>query len=81
MRLSIRQPPRSATGYMLFPMLGYLVQRGLFQRFHGDQQSALADLQRYLALAHDPNWRAEAERQIAMIQTEREERETPPDAE
>ena len=26
------QPPRSATGYMLFPMLGYLVQRGLFQR-------------------------------------------------
>ena len=26
------QPPRSATGYMLFPMLGYLAQRGLFQR-------------------------------------------------
>ncbi len=24
------QPPRSATGYMLFPMLGYLAHRGLF---------------------------------------------------
>ncbi len=26
------QPPRSATGYMLFPMLAYLAQRGLFER-------------------------------------------------
>ncbi len=26
------QPPRSATGYMLFPMLGYLAHRGLFTR-------------------------------------------------
>ncbi len=46
------------------------LQRGLFQRFHGDQRAALADLRRYLALAHDPTWRAEAERQIAMIQAE-----------
>jgi tetratricopeptide (TPR) repeat protein len=46
------------------------LQRGLFQRFHGDQAAALADLQRYLELARDPFWRAEAERQIAMIHAE-----------
>ncbi|MBK9713507.1 MAG: hypothetical protein IPO81_19735 [Kouleothrix sp.] len=46
------------------------LQRGLFQRFHGDQRAALADLRRYLALSHDPSWRGEAERQIALIETE-----------
>lgn len=46
------------------------LQRGLFQRFHGDQRAALEDLGRYLELAHDAFWRAEAERQIAMIRAE-----------
>ena len=49
------------------------LQRGLFQRFHGDQQAALSDLQQYIALTHDPFWRGEAERQIAMIQAEIDE--------
>jgi hypothetical protein len=50
------------------------LQRGLFERFHGDQQAALGDLEHYLALATDPSWRAEAERQIAMIRAELGER-------
>jgi tetratricopeptide (TPR) repeat protein len=49
------------------------LQRGLFQRFHGDQRAALSDLQQYVALAYDPFWRGEAERQIAMIQAEIDE--------
>jgi hypothetical protein len=50
------------------------LQRGLFERFHGDQQAALGDLERYLALATDSSWRTEAERQIAMIRAELDER-------
>lgn len=46
------------------------LQRGLFERFHGDQRAALADLGHYLTLARDPLWRGEAERQIAMIRAE-----------
>ena len=47
------------------------LQRGLFERFHGDQRAALADLRRYLELASSAApWRAEAERQIAAIERE-----------
>ena len=46
------------------------LQRGLFQRFHGDPHAALADLQRYLDLGGERTWRAEAERQIAMLRAE-----------
>lgn len=43
------------------------LQRGLEQRFHGDPHAAIADLERYLDLGRDAGWRAEAERQIAML--------------
>ncbi len=43
------------------------LQRGLFQRFHGDPQAAIADLQRFLELGGDRSWRGEAERQIATL--------------
>ena len=46
------------------------LQRGLFERFHGDLRAALADLQQYVAISDDPFWRGEAERQIAMIQAD-----------
>jgi len=46
------------------------LQRGLFERFHGDLRAALADLQQYVAISDDPFWRGEAERQLAMIQAE-----------
>ena len=49
------------------------LQRGLFERFHGDRRAALADLQQYVAIADDAFWRAEAERQITMIQAELEQ--------
>lgn len=48
------------------------LQRGLFERFHGDQQAALADLQTYLSLGGDMYWRLEAERQIQQLRTELE---------
>lgn len=46
------------------------LQRGLFQRFHGDPQAAIADLQQYIALADNSAWRDEAERQIAMLRAD-----------
>jgi hypothetical protein len=46
------------------------LQRGLFERFHGDPRAALTDLQHYVSLADDSFWRAEAERQIAMLEAE-----------
>jgi tetratricopeptide (TPR) repeat protein len=46
------------------------LQRGLFQRFHGDLQAALDDLQQYVALTADPFWRREAQRQIESIAAE-----------
>jgi tetratricopeptide (TPR) repeat protein len=46
------------------------LQRGLFQRFHGDPQAAIADLQRYLSLGGELYWRIEAERQIAQLRAE-----------
>jgi tetratricopeptide (TPR) repeat protein len=46
------------------------LQRGLFQRFHGDPHAAIDDLQRYLALGGEPYWRIEAERQISMLRAE-----------
>jgi tetratricopeptide (TPR) repeat protein len=49
------------------------LQRGLFQRFHGDQQAAIADLERYLALGGDVYWRLEAERQIRLMREESQE--------
>jgi tetratricopeptide (TPR) repeat protein len=49
------------------------LQRGLFQRFHGDSRAALADLQHYVTIANDAFWRAEAQRQIAMIRAELDE--------
>jgi tetratricopeptide (TPR) repeat protein len=49
------------------------LHRGLFQRFQGDLQGALEDLQMYLSLGGEMYWRLEAERQIAQIRTEIEE--------
>ena len=46
------------------------LQRGLFERFHGDSHAAIADLEHYLTLSHDTSWRAEAERQLAMLRAE-----------
>jgi tetratricopeptide (TPR) repeat protein len=46
------------------------LQRGLFERFHGDQRAALADLRHYAAIAADAFWRAEAERQIVSIRAD-----------
>ena len=46
------------------------LQRGLFQRFRGDNAGALADLERYLALGGDEYWRAEALRQVEQIHAE-----------
>jgi hypothetical protein len=46
------------------------LQRGLFQRFHGDNAGALADLRRYLDLGGDEYWRGEAQRQVEQIQAE-----------
>jgi tetratricopeptide (TPR) repeat protein len=54
----IELAPESAEAYL---------QRGLEQRFHGDPRAALADLEHYLSISNDPAWRAEAERQIAML--------------
>ncbi len=50
------------------------LQRGLFQRFHGDPHAAITDLQQYLALGGDTYWRLEAQRQIAMLREELETR-------
>ncbi|MBC8077720.1 MAG: hypothetical protein H7Y32_16710 [Chloroflexales bacterium] len=47
------------------------LQRGLFQRFQGDNAGALADLERYLALGGDQYWRGEAQRQVEQIYAER----------
>jgi tetratricopeptide (TPR) repeat protein len=49
------------------------LQRGLFQRFHGDPRAAIEDLQRFLDLGGDRDWRGEAERQIAMLRADLEE--------
>jgi tetratricopeptide (TPR) repeat protein len=46
------------------------LQRGLFQRFHGDPHAAIADLQQYLALGGEPYWRFEAQQQITMLREE-----------
>jgi tetratricopeptide (TPR) repeat protein len=46
------------------------LQRGLFQRFHGDPHAAIEDLQRFLDLGGDREWRGEAERQIAMLRAD-----------
>jgi tetratricopeptide (TPR) repeat protein len=46
------------------------LQRGLFQRFHGDPRAAIEDLQRFLDLGGDREWRGEAERQIAMLRAD-----------
>jgi hypothetical protein len=46
------------------------LQRGLFERFHGDLRTALADLQQYVSISDDPFWRSEAERQITLIQAD-----------
>jgi tetratricopeptide (TPR) repeat protein len=48
------------------------LQRGLIQRFHGDPQAAIADLEQFITLAAGSPWRAEAERQIAMLREEHE---------
>lgn len=46
------------------------LQRGLFQRFHGDPHAAITDLQQFLELGGDTYWRLEAQRQIAMLREE-----------
>lgn len=46
------------------------LQRGLFQRFHGDPRAAIADLERYIALAEPGYWRDEAGRQIDQLRME-----------
>ncbi len=51
------------------------LQRGLFHRFHGALDMALADLQHYLMLGGDTYWRGEAERYVRQIQDELAEQE------
>lgn len=46
------------------------LQRGLFLRFSGQYEQALADLKRYVSLAEEGFWKQEALHQIAMIATE-----------
>lgn len=46
------------------------LQRGLFERFHGDPHTAIADLQRFLDLGGGRGWRGEAEHQIAVLRAE-----------
>jgi len=46
------------------------LQRGLFHRFHGDPQEAIADLERYVGLAEAGYWRDEAQRQIDLLRAE-----------
>ncbi|NTW00553.1 MAG: hypothetical protein HGA19_04505 [Oscillochloris sp.] len=46
------------------------LQRGLFQRFHGDPHVAMIDLEHYVALAEPGYWLDEAKRQILQLQTE-----------
>lgn len=46
------------------------LQRGLFQRFHGDSAGALVDLEHYLTLGGDEYWRGEAQRQVEQIYAE-----------
>jgi tetratricopeptide (TPR) repeat protein len=46
------------------------LQRGLFQRFHGDPHDAIADLERYIALAETGYWCDEARRLITMLRAE-----------
>ncbi len=43
------------------------LQRGLIQRFHGDPYAALSDLEHFINHAPTSDWRAEAERQVAML--------------
>jgi tetratricopeptide (TPR) repeat protein len=52
------------------------LQRGLFHRFHGPATASLAvaDLRRFLELSGPSSWRAEAERQIAMLEAEHGQR-------
>ena len=52
------------------------LQRGLFERFHGDPHAAIDDLQRFLDLGGRRGWRGEAERQIATLRAELEEDKT-----
>lgn len=47
----------------------FYLHRGLILRFHGDQTAAAADLQHFIALNPNSSWRAEAERQIAQIES------------
>jgi tetratricopeptide (TPR) repeat protein len=46
------------------------LQRGLFHRFHGEPPEAIAELERYVALAGAGYWRDEARRQIDMLRAE-----------
>jgi hypothetical protein len=46
------------------------LQRGLFHRFHGHPQDAIADLERYISLADAGYWRDEAQRQLAMLRAD-----------
>lgn len=55
------------------------LQRGLFQRFHGDPQNAITDLQQFLTRGGELYWRLEAERQIAQLRADLAEQS--PDAE
>jgi tetratricopeptide (TPR) repeat protein len=46
------------------------LQRGLFHRFHGNPPEAIADLERFIALASPGYWREEAERQLALLRAD-----------
>jgi regulator of sirC expression with transglutaminase-like and TPR domain len=49
------------------------LQRGLFERFHGDPHAAITDLERFIGLGGDRGWRGEAERQLVTLRAELEE--------
>lgn len=47
------------------------LQRAIFQRFHNAPGAALADFQRFVALADNGYWKQEAQRQIDTLLAER----------
>lgn len=48
----------------------YRLRRGLIARFHGNAQTALEDLEYYVAHGESTSWREEAQRQIALLREE-----------
>lgn len=47
----------------------FYLHRGLILRFHGDPREAAADLRHFIALDPASPWRAEADRQLAQLES------------